>query len=60
MTQLIKAQVYSQMPPIERIAARSALAIVIKWGTHPVKWNTHKAINQRRGEWKSHVWNDEL
>lgn len=65
MEQLVVAGIYSKLTEVERVAAKSSVKTVVAWGTE-LKWNTHKAINQRRGEWveekkqKSHIWNAQL
>ena len=65
MTQLVGAEIYSELPKVERTAAKSSKETVFMWGKE-LAWNTHKAVNQRYGEWvdtkkaKNHIWNDEL
>lgn len=53
------------MPEVERQAAKASQNTIIKFGKE-VLWNTHRAINQRQGNWvdkkkgKEHKWNDRL
>lgn len=61
---LVDTNIYSKMPNIEQLAATESLTTVVQFGK--VAWNTHRAINQRRGHWvderksKDHKWNDQL
>lgn len=61
---LVDTNIYSKMPQIEKLAAAESPATIVQFGK--LAWNTHRAINQRRGHWvderkrKDHRWNDRL
>ena len=65
MEQLVVTGIYSKLTKVEHAASKSSQNTVIAWGKE-LQWNTHKAVNQRRGEWvdikrqKNHIWNDKL
>ena len=64
MEQLVVTGIYSKLAKVEHAASKSSQKRVITWGKK-LQWNTHKAVNQRRGEWvdkkkQNHIWNDKL
>lgn len=65
MERLATSGVCNKMPKVEHGAAKKCQETVTAWGKD-LKWNTHRAVNQRRGEWtdsgkgRNHIWNDKL
>lgn len=60
---LTETGIYSQFPELEGKAKSLAKVTVSGWTS--LAWNTHRAINNRRGLHKSskkivHNWNEEL
>jgi hypothetical protein len=58
-----KIGVFDKMSEVERSAAKKSTELVASWAK--LQWNTHRALNQRNGEWKEkggsiYMWNDNL
>jgi hypothetical protein len=53
------------MSEVEKQAAKTSQDLVFRFGRE-LRWNTHLAVNQRRGQWvdvkrgKDHKWNDRM